>query len=224
MDLCGGWAESAPAHDSMLHPVPDAIEERGASLDEPVAIACHGLMRAARRRRTRLDRRRRHHRSGVPRRATRPLSAPSGHARARHRHQGEAAVACGADHVAYTEPDNGHWEELASLSGSRVVGRKRHQMLMGGFSYVIEAVGSPGPVTEALRAVADRAASPRSARPGSARWTSRRSRRRKRRWSAPSTTPSMRTRRPGWRAPPTGTGWTGRSTCSLRACCHMRWS
>ena len=75
---------------------------------------------------------------------------------ARHPHQGDAAAACGADHVVYSDPENGHWEELASLSGARVVGRKRHQMLMGGFPYVVEAVGSPGSVTEALRAVAHR--------------------------------------------------------------------
>ncbi len=36
------------------------------------------------------------------------------------------------------------------------MGRKRHQMLMGGFPFVVEAVGSPGSVTEALRAVAHR--------------------------------------------------------------------
>ena len=46
MDLGGGWAESVLAHESMLHPMPDAIEDRGASLYEPVSIACHGLMRA----------------------------------------------------------------------------------------------------------------------------------------------------------------------------------
>ena len=34
------------AHESMLHPLPDAIADRGASLYEPVSIACHGLMRA----------------------------------------------------------------------------------------------------------------------------------------------------------------------------------
>ena len=34
------------AHDSMLHPLPDAVPDRGASLYEPVSIACHGLMRA----------------------------------------------------------------------------------------------------------------------------------------------------------------------------------
>jgi threonine dehydrogenase-like Zn-dependent dehydrogenase len=45
---------------------------------------------------------------------------------------------------------------LASLVGTRVVGRKRHQMLMGGFPYVVEAVGSPQSVTEALRTVAHR--------------------------------------------------------------------
>ena len=63
---------------------------------------------------------------------------------ARHPHQAGAATACGADHVVLSDPENGHWEELASLTGPRVVGSKRHQMLMGGFPYVVEAVGSPG--------------------------------------------------------------------------------
>ncbi len=42
------------------------------------------------------------------------------------------------------------------IVGARVVGRKAHVMLMGGFPYVVEAVGSPQSVTEALRAVANR--------------------------------------------------------------------
>ena len=75
---------------------------------------------------------------------------------ARHPHQADAALACGADHVVLSDPDSGHWEELGTLRGSRVVGRKQHQMLMGGFPYVVEAVGSPASVTEALRAVAHR--------------------------------------------------------------------
>lgn len=54
------------------------------------------------------------------------------------------------------DPANGHWEELAELSGSRIVGRNKHQMLMGGFPYVVEAVGAPASVTEALHAVAHR--------------------------------------------------------------------
>ena len=55
-----------------------------------------------------------------------------------------------------TDPDNAHFEALAELVGARVVGRKAHVMLMGGFPYVVEAVGSPQSVTEALRAVAHR--------------------------------------------------------------------
>ncbi|HXZ61472.1 MAG TPA: zinc-binding dehydrogenase, partial [Acidimicrobiales bacterium] len=139
------------------HPLPDAIADRGASLYEHVSIACHGLMRAM-------------PEDGVPvlivgagiiGLAT--LAALRGLFPAcpvtvlvRHAHQGAAATACGAEHVVPWEADNGHWEELASLSGARIVGRKQHQMLMGGFPYVVEAVGSPGAVTEALRAVAHR--------------------------------------------------------------------
>jgi L-iditol 2-dehydrogenase len=156
-DLGGGWADSVLAHDSMLHPVSDAIPDRGASLYEPVSIACHGLMRAMP-----ID--------GEPVlivgagiiglaslaavRGLFPRSAVT--VLARHPHQGAAAEACGADHVVYGDPAYHHWEELAALSGSRVIGRKRHQMLMGGFPYVVEAVGSPDSVTEALRAVAHR--------------------------------------------------------------------
>src|SRR5213079_3018727 len=51
---------------------------------------------------------------------------------------------------------NAHFEELARLSDARVIGRKQHVMLMGGFPYVVEAVGAPQSVTEALRAVAHR--------------------------------------------------------------------
>ena len=45
-DLGGGWAEQVLAHASMLHPIPDAVPDRGASLYEPVSIACHGILRA----------------------------------------------------------------------------------------------------------------------------------------------------------------------------------
>ncbi len=156
-DLGGGWAETVLAHESMLHPLPDAVPDRAGSLYEPVSIACHGLMRA------------------MPADGDPVLVVGAGiiglaavaalrglfpncsiTVLARHPHQGAAAAACGAHRVVYTDPDNRHWEELASLSGARVIGRKQHQMLMGGFPYVIEAVGSPQSVTEALRAVAHR--------------------------------------------------------------------
>jgi threonine dehydrogenase-like Zn-dependent dehydrogenase len=156
-DLGGGWADSVVAHDSMLHPMPDTIPDRGASLYEPVSIACHGLLRAE------------------PADGDPVLIVGAGiiglaamaalrglfpgcpvTVLARHEHQAAAARACGADHVVQQDTDNGHWEELAALSGSRVVGRKKHQMLMGGFPYVVEAVGAPASVTEALRAAAHR--------------------------------------------------------------------
>jgi threonine dehydrogenase-like Zn-dependent dehydrogenase len=156
-DLGGGWADAVVAHDSMLHPMPDSIPDRGASLYEPVSIACHGLLRAA-------------PTDGDPVLIVgagiiglAALAALRGlfprcpvTVLARHEHQAAAARACGADHVVLQDADNGHWETLAGLSGSRVVGRKRHQMLMGGFPYVVEAVGAPASVTEALRAAAHR--------------------------------------------------------------------
>ncbi len=75
---------------------------------------------------------------------------------ARHAHQAQAAEACGADHVVRGDAGNAHFEELAGLVGARVVGWKTDVMLMGGFPFVVEAVGAPHSVTEALRAVAHR--------------------------------------------------------------------
>jgi L-iditol 2-dehydrogenase len=156
-DLGGGWGEQALAHASMLHPIPDTVPDRGSSLHEPVSIACHGLLR-------------------VPPRDGEPvlvvgagiiglatLAALKGlfpgcpvTVLARHPHQAEAAAACGADHVVRTDAGSAHFDELARLAGARVVGRKSNVMLMGGFPYVVEAVGAPQSVSEALRAVAHR--------------------------------------------------------------------
>ena len=156
-DLGGGWAEQVLAHDSMLHPIPDAVPDRAASLHEPVSIACHGVLRAP------------PHDgdpalvvgAGIIGLAT--VTALKGlfpncpvTVLARHEHQAVAATACGADHVVRTTQDSSHFEELARLSGARVVGRKANVMLMGGFPFVVEAVGAPQSVTEALRAVAHR--------------------------------------------------------------------
>src|SRR5262249_41884288 len=48
------------------------------------------------------------------------------------------------------------FEALGQRGDGRVVGRKHDVMLMGGFPYVIEAVGAPESVTLSLRAVAHR--------------------------------------------------------------------
>jgi|HubBroStandDraft_1064217.scaffolds.fasta_scaffold79796_2 threonine dehydrogenase-like Zn-dependent dehydrogenase len=155
--LGGGWGDQVLAHTSMLHPLPDVVPDAGASLYEPLSIVCHGILRAGP-----VD--------GDPVLIVgagviglAAVAAMKGlHPRceitviARHPHQAEAAVACGADHVVRSDVGKAHFEELASLVGARVVGYKRDVMLMGGFPYVIEAVGAPQTVTEALRAVAYR--------------------------------------------------------------------
>jgi len=155
--LGGGWAEQVLAHVSMLHPLPGAVPDRGACLHEPVSIACHGILRAP-------------PQSGDPVLVVGAgiiglaiLVAMKGlfpenptTVLARHSHQADAARACGAAHVVTTDDRGEHFQELARLSGARVVGRKADVMLMGGYPYVVEAVGAPQSITEALRAVAHR--------------------------------------------------------------------
>ncbi|HLX89068.1 MAG TPA: alcohol dehydrogenase catalytic domain-containing protein [Acidimicrobiales bacterium] len=152
--LGGGWAEQVLAHESMLHPLPDAVPERSACLHEPLSIACHGLLRSppvdgdlclvvgA----------------GVIGLAT--VAALRGlfpgcpvTVLARHDGQAEAALRCGATQVVRPREDGSHFEELAKLAGGRVIGFGSDFILMGGFPYVVEAVGAPRSVTEALRAV-----------------------------------------------------------------------
>jgi threonine dehydrogenase-like Zn-dependent dehydrogenase len=155
--LGGGWSEQVLGHVSMLHAIPDAVPDRGASLHEPVSIACHGLLRAPP-----VD--------GDPVLVVgagiiglASLAALKGlfpgcpvTVLARHSHQAEAAAACGADHVVQSDPNNAHFDQLAQIAGARVVGRKSNLMLMSGFPYVVEAVGTAQSVTEALRTAAHR--------------------------------------------------------------------
>jgi threonine dehydrogenase-like Zn-dependent dehydrogenase len=141
----------------MLHPIPDSIPDRGASLYEPLSIACHGLLRAA-------------PNDGDPVLVVgagvlglAAVAAVKGlyprcpvTVLARHAHQAEAAAACGADHVVRPDDTSAYFEDLARLVGGRLVGHRADVMLMGGFPYVVEAVGAPRSVTDALRAVAHR--------------------------------------------------------------------
>lgn len=43
--LPGGWSEEMVAHESQLFPLPDALEDRGGVLLEPLAIAMHAVLR-----------------------------------------------------------------------------------------------------------------------------------------------------------------------------------
>jgi threonine dehydrogenase-like Zn-dependent dehydrogenase len=155
--LGGGWAEQVLAHASMLFPIPDAVPDRAASLHEPISIASHGLTRAP-----------------VPDGAPVlvvgagiiglaalaalkhqfPASAVT--VLARHDHQADAAARTGADQVVRPSADNGHFEQLAAITGGRVVGAGEDLMLMGGFPYVVEGVGTASAVTESARAASHR--------------------------------------------------------------------
>jgi L-iditol 2-dehydrogenase len=153
--LGGGWSDQVLAHESMLHALPASVSDRMSSLYEPVSIACHGLLRS------------------LPEDGEPVLVVGAGiiglatvaalrglvpacpvTVLARHGHQAGAAHETGANHVVLWDGSGSHFEELAHLVGARVVGRKQQFMLMGGYPYVVEAVGSGQSVTAALRAVA----------------------------------------------------------------------
>ncbi|TMK65489.1 MAG: zinc-binding dehydrogenase [Actinobacteria bacterium] len=215
--LGGGWAEQVLAHSSMLHAVPDSVPERAASLHEPLSIAVHGLLRSP-------------PEDGAPvlvvggaiiglatvaaLRALFPQCEVT--VVARHDRQAEAAGAVGAHRVVRSTDDFSHFAELAEASGARVSGVGEQTMLIGGFPYVVDAVGYPGTVTEALRAVDNRgtvvllgAASTVEVDLTPVWWKEAAS-------SAPSTTPAM----PVPAAPRTATPSTVRSRSWARADCR----
>ena len=153
--LGGGWADQVLAHRSMLHPIPDAVPDAIASLHEPVSIGVHGLLRKP-------------PRDGDPVlvvgagiiglaavaavRALFPTCEVT--VTARHAYQGRGRAARRA-RITSCAPQDGyaHFDELAAISGATVTGRRSGQMLLGGFPYVIEAVGGLESVTESMRLV-----------------------------------------------------------------------
>lgn len=155
--LGGGWAEQLVAHASMVHPLPAGVPDRAAGLHEPVSICAHGLLRQP-------------PESGAPVLVVgagiiglAAVAALRGlfpdcpvTVLARHPHQAAAAAACGARHVVRSREDGSHWEDLAGLAGARLTGFPPDVMLMSGFPYVVEAVGTEPAVTDALRTVGHR--------------------------------------------------------------------
>jgi len=155
--LGGGWADFVVAHESMVFPLPDGVSDHAATLHEPVSIAVHGLLRAP-------------VRDGDPVlvigaaiiglatvaavRALFPNSQVT--VLARHDRQAEAARAVGAHTVVRADDDGSHFTSLAQQVGARVSGRGTASMLIGGFPYVVDAVGYANTVTDALRLVDNR--------------------------------------------------------------------
>jgi L-iditol 2-dehydrogenase len=150
--LGSGWAEQVLGHRSMLHPIPETVPEKAASLHEPVSIAMHGLAQ-------------RPPEEGAPMliigggiiglaalmavRAYFPGNPVT--VLVRYPHQAQAARACGATQVVMGA-GAAAFEELAASRGGRAVGAGDDRMLMGGFPYVIEGAGGARALTDALRA------------------------------------------------------------------------
>jgi len=140
----------------MLHQVPDDVPDQIAALHEPISIALHGLSRQP-------------PEDNVPilvvgggiiglaalvaLRALFPANPVT--VLVRHAHQAAAARACGANHVVQGSGAEA-FEQLAAIRGVRTVGSGQDRMLVGGFPYVVEAAGSAGSTTDALRAVDNR--------------------------------------------------------------------
>jgi threonine dehydrogenase-like Zn-dependent dehydrogenase len=141
----------------MVFPLPDGVSDHAATLHEPVSIAVHGLLRAP-------------VRDGDPVlvigaaiiglatvaavRALFPKSPIT--VLARHERQAQAARAVGAHAVVRATDDGAHFVELAERASARVSGRAHASMLIGGFPYVVDAVGYTNTVTDALRLVDNR--------------------------------------------------------------------
>ena len=145
--LGGGWADQVLAHRSMVHRLPDGVDATTASLHENLSIAVNGYYR-------------RPANDGDPicvigagiiglgavaaARHLYPRSEVT--AVARYAHQADAAARLGAHNV--VTADDQAINRLADITGTDVVGGS---MLRTGFPYVVEAVGAPDTVTQALR-------------------------------------------------------------------------
>ncbi|MEA3019891.1 MAG: hypothetical protein QOI47_1415 [Actinomycetota bacterium] len=150
----GGWSDSLVAHRSQLHPAPDAVDDRGMALAEPLSIAVHGVLR-------------RPPELGAPClvvgagtiglaavAALRHLTPTSEiTVLGRHPQQIAAAEQIGATRVVRSDDDGDDLAALADVAGGRVSGRGRASMVFGGFPYVVDAVGSPASMNLCLKVV-----------------------------------------------------------------------
>lgn len=150
----GGWSDEVVAHRSQLHLAPDAVDDRGMALVEPLSIAMHGVLRKQPAR-------------GAPclvigagtiglaavaaLRSIAPLSELT--VLARHAHQVSAARALGADRVITAGESGDDIATLGEVAGGRITGTGRASMVWGGFPYVVDAVGSPASMNLSLKVV-----------------------------------------------------------------------
>lgn len=150
-DTGGGWGQTLQAHRSQLHPVADDVPDEQAVLTEPTACAVHTALRA------RVPANARVLVSGagsvglLTTLALRSLT-PAGEITvvAKHTHQRELALACGASEV--VAPREVLRRVRRATSAFQVQPEFGSPYLLGGVDVAIDAVGSRRSVETALHA------------------------------------------------------------------------
>jgi len=150
-DTGGGWGQRLEAHRSQLHPVPDDLPDEQAVLIEPTACAVHTALRA------RVPDNARVLVSGagsVGLLTTVALRALTGAGEitvvAKHKHQRELAVVCGASEV--VTPAEVLRRVRRATGAFQVRPEYGSPYLLGGVDVAIDAVGSRSSLETALRA------------------------------------------------------------------------
>ena len=150
-DTGGGWSEQLVAHDSQLHPVPDALSDEAAVLVEPAACALHAVLLAA------VTRGERVVVLGAGTLGLCAIAALRRHSEslrilaiAKHDHQRRLAGELGADTVA--DPAETR-RAVRRLTGGLGVGSDGDgpARLAGGADVVLDCVGSASSLAESLR-------------------------------------------------------------------------
>ncbi len=146
----GGWGDGFTAHETEVHPVPDALDDEAAVLIEPLSV---GVRTALRR---------------LPRKGERALVVGSGMiglaviaalralspgcvvvAMARYPHQAAMARQLGADEVIGQEDP---YAATARITGGKLyAGLFGNRMILGGFDVVFDCVGSGKTLQDSLR-------------------------------------------------------------------------
>jgi len=150
-DTGGGWGQRLAAHRSQLHPVPDDVPDEQAVLIEPMACAVHTALRA------RVPQNARVLVSGagsVGLLATAALRALTGAGEitvvAKHAHQRELALVCGASEV--VTPAEVLRRVRRATGAFQVRPEYGAAYLLGGVDVAVDAVGSKASLETALHA------------------------------------------------------------------------
>ncbi len=150
-DTGGGWSQYVLAHQSQLHPVPDAISDETAVLLEPFACALHGVLKFSPNRTAILC----IIGGGTIGLLTVAALRVLGHRNriiifAKYPHQQQLARELGADDV--LSPNSGRYTAFCELTGATSYQPELgQQVLIGGVDVTFDCIGSSVTIDDALR-------------------------------------------------------------------------